>query len=73
MWVEAYFVKMFAHQPEAKTVKRADVRDVEKRELTRPVIIIGRGGGFFLEFTAKTLAQLGGGGLGERDNEQFIE
>ena len=42
--VEAEFVEMLAHEAQAKTVERADVRDVEERKLTRPVVVVGRGG-----------------------------
>ena len=36
--VEAEFVKMFAHEAQAKTVERADVRDVEARKLLLPEV-----------------------------------
>ena len=71
--VEAKLVKVLAHEAQAKAVQRADVRNVEERELVRPMVVGGRGGGFVFEFAAKALAQLGGGGLGESDDEQFVE
>ena len=71
--VEAEFVKMLAHEAQAKTVERADVGDVEECKLARPVVVVRRGGGFNLEFATETLAQLGGGGLGEGDDKQFVE
>ena len=71
--VKAELVKMFAYEAQAEAVKRADVGDVEKRQLTRPVVIAGRGGGFGFEFAPEALAQFGGGGLGERNDEEFVE
>ena len=71
--VESELVKMFADEPEAEAVEGADVREIEKRELAGPVVIGGFGGGFFLEFAAEALAEFGGGGLGEGDDEEFIE
>jgi len=71
--VEAEFVKMLAHEAEAKAVECADVRDVEECELARPVVVARHRGGFCFEFAAETLAQFGGSGLGEGDDEQFVE
>ena len=73
LWIEAEFVKMFAHEPEAKTVQRADVRGVEKRELRGPVRFVGLGADFFLDAFAEPPAHFGCGGLGKGDDEQFIE
>ena len=51
--VEAEFVEMFAHELEAKTVERADVRGVEERELFRPARFVRRGAEFFLKLFAQ--------------------
>ena len=71
--VEAEFVEMFAHQLEAKTVERADVRGVEQRDLFRPARFVRRGAKFFLKLFAQPAAHFGGGGLGEGDHENFLE
>jgi len=71
--VETQLVEMLAHEAQAKTVERANVGEVKERELARPMVIGGRGGGFFFKFAAEALAQLGGGGLGESDDEQFVQ
>ena len=46
--VEAKFVKMLADELEAKTVERADVREIETRELFRPEIFVRATRRFFL-------------------------
>jgi len=71
--VKAKIVKMLAHKTKAETVERADGREVEERKLARPVVVAGRFGGFVLEFAAEPLAHFGGGGLGEGDDEKFVE
>ncbi len=73
--VQAELVEMFAHQLEAKTVERADVRGVEERDLFRPMLVEGRGSrdeGIF-QRTTQPLTHFGGGGLGEGDHENFLE
>jgi hypothetical protein len=49
------------------------VREVEERELAGPMVVRGGGGGFFFQLHAETLAHFGGGGLGEGDDEKFVE
>ena len=71
--VEAQFMKMFAHELEAETVERADVRGVEQRELLHPARFIRLGANFFLKLFAQPPAHFGGGGLGEGDHENFLE
>jgi len=38
LWVEAKLVKMFAHEAQAKTVQRADVRKVKSGKLFLPEV-----------------------------------
>ena len=71
--VEAQFVTMTAHELETKTVQRADVRGVEKRELFGVTEITGIFLQYIFQRGAKILAQFGGGGFGEGDDEQFIQ
>ena len=71
--VEAEFVKMFAHELEAKTVQRADVRGVEERDLLGTMGIAGVFLRPFFQRAAESLAHFRRGGFGERDDENFIE
>ena len=70
---KAVTVEMLAHEAQAKAVQGADMREVEERELVRPMIVVGGGGGFAFKFAVETLTHLGGGGLGEGDDEDFLE
>ncbi len=71
--VEAKLVKMLAHEPQAKTVQRADVREVKARDLFRPKRFVRRRRAFFLQTLAQSLAQLSGGGFGESNHQQFLK
>ena len=73
--VEAKFVKMFANELEAETVQRADVREVEERESVRGQWFVVRleRRDFSSKLAAEALAHFGGGGLGESDDEHFVE
>jgi hypothetical protein len=64
---------MFAHEFETKTVERADVRGVKERELFGKKGIAGVFARFVVQHAAEALLHLGGGGLGEGDNEDFVE
>src|ERR1700735_734743 len=63
---------MFTNELEAKTVQRANVRGVEKRELFVEVSIVRQSGGFFFERGAEPPAHFRRGGFRERDDENFI-
>ncbi len=71
--VEAEFVKMFAHELEAKAMQRADMRTIEERELRGPVRFVRLAANFFLNPFAEPLTHFSRGSLGEGDNEQFVE
>jgi DNA repair protein RadC len=71
--IDTKLVKMFAHEFEAKTVERADVRRIEECELFGTMSVIGIFRRFFFERAAKALAHFGRGGFGESGDENFVE
>ena len=70
--VQAQFVEVFADEFETKAVKRADVRGIKQRELLLPMRLVRVFQGFFVQHPAEALFHFGGGGLGEGNDEDFI-
>ena len=70
---EILVVKIFADQFEAEAMERADMGVVKKRELLGVTEVTGVFPQLIFQRGAKILAQFGGGGLGEGNDEQFVQ